>query len=375
MSIVAVLKTSPSRVLEDYARLIKLADFEAALPKAARTLLKLNLSWSLYFPACSTAPWQLEGVVRALRQEGYHELLAVENQTVVTDPWTGAYNNKWLPLLEQYGVGFKPLTDVQWRHYRPRGDMLAMGDLFEKILIPEIFFDANVVHLPTLKTHGHTVTTGAMKNAFGGLIPKYRHHAHLKIHQVLVDLLTLQKEIHRGVFAVIDGCLAGDGAGPRTMMPYPGNVIMASQDQVAVDAVAAKIMGFRPLEIPYIRMAHERGLGMGDLDQIEVVGMDRKELERLNFGFRSDRSLIIRWDQRLRKSTYGVPFLHRLLFHSPIFRAFILSSELYHDRFWYPMVGCRRMEMMSGNEWIALFNKYSYGKPPAQKAVREWDPY
>jgi uncharacterized protein (DUF362 family) len=163
--------------------------------------------------------------------------------------------------------------------------MLAMHDIFEEIIVPEIFMGSNVVHLPTVKTHGHTTTTGSMKNAFGGLIPKRRHHAHKKIHEVLVDLLAIQKEIHKGIFAVMDGVICGNGAGPRTMIPYLGNLILASDDQVAIDAVAAKIMGFDPLDIDYIKMAHDRGLGIGDIDQIEIVGMDRNEFNKINFKF------------------------------------------------------------------------------------------
>jgi uncharacterized protein (DUF362 family) len=283
MSKVAILKTSPGAAIENYGRLMHLANYENFLSKANKTVIKLNLSWSLYYPACSTPPWQLEGVLKSLRNDSYKDIIAVENQTVVTHPWKGAYYNKWLPILNRYSVEFQPLTDVEWIPYKPKTEMLAMYDIFGEILIPKIFLGSNIVHLPTVKTHGHTTTTGAMKDAFGGLIPKYRHHAHKKIHEILVDLLVIQKEIHNGIFAVTDGCVCGNGAGPRTMEPLIGNVILASEDQVAIDAVAAKIMGFEPLEIDYLKMAHDQGLGTGDVDQIEIVGMDKKEFETLNF--------------------------------------------------------------------------------------------
>jgi len=298
---VAVLKANLGTILDDYKELMHLADYENFLPKENKTVIKLNLSWSLYYPACSTPPWQLEGALKTLKKDNYKDIIAVENQTVVTHPWKGAYYNKWLPILNRYGVEFQPLTDVEWVPYEPKTEMLAMHDIFSEILIPKIFIGSNIVHLPTVKTHGHTTTTGAMKDAFGGLIPKYRHHAHKKIHEILVDLLAIQKEIHKGIFAVMDGCVCGNGAGPRTMEPFIGNVILASEDQVAIDAVAAKIMGFEPLDIDYIKMAHERGLGMGDVDQIEIVGMDRREFETLNFGFRVKKSPVIMWDQILRK--------------------------------------------------------------------------
>jgi uncharacterized protein (DUF362 family) len=375
MSKVALVETTPDTVTADYGRLMTLVDYTKVLPKDVKTIIKINLSWTLYYPACSTEPWQLDGTLKQLKKDGYTDVLGVENQTVVTHPWKGAYNNKWLPILDKYNVDYQPLTDVKWTKYEPKTDILVMNELFGEILIPEIFIKNNILHLPTVKTHGHTTTTGALKNAFGGLIPKYRHHAHKKIHEVLVDLLSIQKEIHTGLFAVMDGSVCGDGAGPRVMEPYPGNVILASADQVAIDAVAAKLMGFDPLKIEYIKLAHDKGLGMGDVDQIEIVGTDRSEFEKTNFGFETKRSLIIRWDQRLRKSTAKKSRLHNFLFHSPMFKSFIFASEFYHDWFWYPLIGKRKIKRFSETGWGKLFNKYEYGKFPEYTEVKDWDPY
>src|SRR5262249_56636424 len=59
---VAVLRTRPETVVSDYGRLMRLAGYQAVLPPDGQLLLKLNLSWTKYFPACSTQPWQLDGV-------------------------------------------------------------------------------------------------------------------------------------------------------------------------------------------------------------------------------------------------------------------------------------------------------------------------
>lgn len=362
-------------MIEDYNRAMHLAGYENSLCKENKMIIKLNLSWSLYYPACSTPPWQLDGVLRTLRNDGYEDLIAVENQTVVTHPWKGAYSNKWLPILSGYNVEFQPLTDVDWVPYEPKEEMLAMYDIFDEIVIPKMFLGSNIIHLPTVKTHGHTITTGAMKDAFGGLIPKYRHHAHKKIHEILVDLLAIQKEIHRGIFAVMDGCVCGNGAGPRTMEPIIGNIILASEDQVAIDAVAAKIMGFEPLKIEDIKIAHDRGLGVGDVEQIEIRGMERKDFEKLNFGFKVKKSPIIEGDQILRKKSANIKWLHHLLFYSPVFKLFIFASEFYHEWFWYPFMGKRRIKGFLKTEWGELFRTYPSGEFPEHREVKEWDPY
>lgn len=375
MSTVSILKTSPENVVEDYQKLMHLAKYDNIIPPKNKTILKLNLSWTLFYPACSTPPWQLEGVLKTLTEDNFKDIVAVENQTVVTHPWKGAYLNKWLPLLKKYQTDFQPLTDVEWVVHEPKDEMMVMEEIFGQVLVPKMFYGSNIVHFPTVKTHGHTTTTGAMKNAFGGLIPKYRHHAHKKIHEVLVDLLAIQKEIHPGILAVMDGCVCGNGAGPRTMDPFNGNVILASDDQVAVDALAAKIMGFNPLTIDYIKIAHDRGLGIGDVDQIEIIGMDKSNLNKINFGFETKKSPVIRWDQRLRKKTMNIKWLHQLLFNSPIFKTFIFASEFYHDHLWYPVTGKKNIETFNKTPWGKMFNKYEYGEFPEFTEVKEWDPY
>ncbi|MGZ7160726.1 MAG: DUF362 domain-containing protein, partial [Methanobacterium sp.] len=244
-----------------------------------------------------------------------------------------------------------------------------------EVWVPKIFYDSNVIHFPTVKTHGHTTTTGSMKNAFGGLIPKYRHHAHKNIHEVLVDLLAIQKEIHNGIFSVMDGCVCGNGAGPRTMEPFCGDVILASEDQVAIDAIAAKIMGFDPLKIDYIKIAHDKGLGIGDVDQIEIIGMDNVDLKNMNFKFSTTKSPVIRWDQRIRKSTMNVKWLHNLLFNSPLFKTFIFASEFYHDKLWYPTTGKKKIEEYKKTNWGHMFDEYEYGNFPQYDEVKDWDPY
>lgn len=353
---VAVLKTSPAAVLDDYARLLELAEWTRFLPPDQDTLIKLNLSWTKYFPACSSEPWQIEGVVRALLQAGFprEKLFPVENKTVVTNPRKGARNNKWLATLDVYDLKFIPLPEVEWTVYPFKNRLLKLNEIFpEGIQIPKMFLGKNVLHLPTVKTHGHSTTTGAVKNAFGGLLKEVRHYAHKYIHEVLVDLLIMQKEIHPGLFAVMDGTVCGDGAGPRTMIPRVKNLILAGGDSVAIDAVAARLMGFEPMGIPYIRMAHEMGLGVGDPLEIEIVGED---IMGIDFGFKTRRSLVIWGDQMIRRGFLRT--FEKILLHSPLVFWAPLASNIYHDLMWYPTVGRRRIRRFLKTEWGGLWKVY-----------------
>jgi uncharacterized protein (DUF362 family) len=361
---VAVLKTDVGSVLDDYVRLAKLAGMDTVLSKDLPTLIKLNLSWTKYFPSCSSEPWQVEGAVRALLELGYsrERLTPVENRTVVTQPWKGARNNRWLPVLEAAGLRFQPLTEVAWEIYKFKSPLLRLNHIFpEGIEIPKIYPGRQILHLPTVKTHGHSTTTGSIKNAFGGLLKEVRHYAHKYIHEVMVDLVMMQKELHPAVFTLMDGTVCGNGAGPRTMVPVVKDYILGAADSVAIDAVAARMMGFDPMTIPYLRMCHERGLGVADPRFIDVVG---ESVEGVNFGFEVSRSFVIWGDQMLRRG--GLRFLEKIALHSPLVVWAPMASNIYHDWLWYPIVGKSRIRAYRNTKWGKLFDsRYGPGSPGA----------
>jgi len=357
-STVAVVRTQPSSVLEDYQRLFELANGKNALKSNVTTILKDNISWHYPMPAANTTPWQLEGTILALQKAGYSDLVCVQNQTVITNAFKGEDLNGYLPIFKHYQVpalfNFNP-HQMKWIPYHPKTKMLILDHVFpEGIHIPDYFFGKNIVHLPTIKTHIYTTTTGAMKNAFGGLLSKHRHFTHTWIHETLVDLLTIQKEIHPGIFAMMDGTTAGNGEGPRLMKPEVKNILLASEDQVAIDAVAARLMGFDPLSIKYIRLAHEKGLGIGDTSQIDLVGDDING-ENWKFTIGRNSHTFLAW-----LSWYGpTKFLQKLIFHTPLVFLPIFISEIEQDYFYWPLKYKRiANEWMAHTSWGILFSQY-----------------
>ncbi|MHB8619274.1 MAG: DUF362 domain-containing protein [Chloroflexota bacterium] len=356
---VAVLRTSPETVLDDYQRLYELAGFREALDPGAETILKDNISWHFPFPSANTTPWQLEGSILALRGGGYDRLACVQNKTVVTNAFKGTDLNGYYPICQAYDVpvlfNFRD-EDMRWIRYQPKARMNVLDRIYpEGIYIPDFFQGRNVVHLPTTKTHIYTTTTGAMKNAFGGLLNHHRHYTHSWIHETLVDLLAIQKEIHPGIFAAMDGTTAGDGAGPRIMDPQVKNVILASADQVAIDAVAARLMGFQPLDVAYIRLAAEQGLGTGDPRDIELVG---DALSGENWHFHVATS----FHAMLGRLAWFSPLkiLQNLIFHNPVGETGTsLVSEIYHDYYRWNLRERRVFERWQAQTpWGHLFREY-----------------
>lgn len=353
---VVVLKTRPETAVDDYVRLMEMADFQTVLPKDKHTIIKNNLSWHLMYPGANTTPWQMEGTVKALDKYGY-KYTCVQNKTVVTNAHAGQRLNKYEGIYKKYNVevkfNFLP-SDMNWIEYKPKGEMIILNKIFpDGIRIPDYFIGKNIIHQPTVKCHIYTTTTGSMKNAFGGLLGTHRHYCHSHIHETLVDLLTIQKEIHPGIFTVMDGTTTGNGPGPRTMIPICKDMILASDDCVAIDAVAAKMMGFNPMDIKYIRLAHERGLGCGIVEDMEIVGED---ISKINWGYKVGDNLASMTGDLFWFGPFKA--CQHFMFHTPIVYIFVFASAVYHDRVWYPTTGRKYINEWYKTNWGQKFKNW-----------------
>ena len=105
---------------------------------------------------------------------------------------------------------------MTWVHYKPKARMRVLDRIFRGHPRADYFFGKNIVHLPTTKCQHLYDDDGAMKNAFGGLL-NARGTTRIRGFTRRGGLLAIQKEIHTGVFAIMDGTTAGNGSGPREM--------------------------------------------------------------------------------------------------------------------------------------------------------------
>jgi hypothetical protein len=142
------------------------------------------------------------------------------------------------------------------------------------------------------------------------------------------------------------------------MIPLVKNVLLASADQVAIDATAARLMGFDPLrDVKFIRLAHELGLGCGDTSNVEYVG--DLDAARENWGFEGP----------FKKMTFAATMQHKIYWGK--MRRFVewslktwlapwayIASVLYHDTFWYPIKGRVRVQQAMGSIWGRLFHNW-----------------
>jgi len=167
----------------------------------------------------------------------------------------------------------------------------CQGRLLNEVYISPLVLETDfILNLPKLKTHSFTAYTGAIKNMFG-IIPwglRHKYHRQFIRNEVFSEMLVDIFSCAPPHLTIMDAVLAMEGEGPGAGKPRKVGVVLASRDAVALDAVATRIIGLNPLDISTTFHAHERGLGIGSLENIEMLGERLRGVEVKNFGSSPD---------------------------------------------------------------------------------------
>ena len=263
----------PERVLEACRRALELlGGLGRGVGPGQRVLVKPNLLAAAEPErAVTTHPAVVAALVRLVRDAGA--------QAWVGDSPGGLVRDATARVLEVSGVGpaaraaGAEVKDFDGGARRvvesPQGAVLKRFALAEPALEADL-----VVSAAKLKTHGQALYTGAVKNLLG-CVPgggKLRMHQLAPQSRLLAAALLDIYAVVRPRLALIDAIVAMEGAGPTRGDPRHLGLLIASADAVAADAVASHIVGYPPRSIHILRQAAERGLGVGALREIEVVG-------------------------------------------------------------------------------------------------------
>jgi uncharacterized protein (DUF362 family) len=263
------------------------------IKNSRRIVIKINLcDFRLPETGAITHPLFLDALLRYIRERFDDiDVYVVESDATVGQPdlliqWFG-----FLQVLKRWNASWCNLTKQKTVRRQ------INGFYFKEIDVPEIFNDSYFITLAKMKTHFDVKISCALKNQFG-CIPYFRkvkYHPH--IHDVIVDAnLAMRPD-----FCIVDGIVSMGGVyGPILGVPIIANVIVVGKDPVAVDAVCAKLIGFRPIFIKYLRKA--AGAGVGSL-KYKIVGGNIKDLKidfEVGFGKR-EFIRIMRATRRLLK--------------------------------------------------------------------------
>ncbi|MBQ9562463.1 MAG: DUF362 domain-containing protein [Lachnospiraceae bacterium] len=153
------------------------------------------------------------------------------------------------------------------------------GKSIGEVNYPKTLYDCDVMFdLPCMKTHAMTLVTLGMKNFQGILDDAQKYYAHRDdFEQKIVDLFKIRKPD----LTLIDGITAmeGNGAGEHGI-PHPMNMLLASRDVVAVDAVTTACMGIEDvLWVGTTRIGQYDGIGVADLNEIDIIGPSIDEVK------------------------------------------------------------------------------------------------
>jgi uncharacterized protein (DUF362 family) len=251
--------------------------------RGQRVLLKPNLAYP-YPPPATTDPRVVQAIVRLCFEAGASAVRVGDSSAyskkkiLGTGEWTnreviertGMYR-----AVEESGAEMVDFDEDEWRPVK-----IPNGIILREVPIAASVLDADVrINVPAMKTHLETLATLGLKN-YHGIIPdqwKVQWHKD-EISQKIVDL----HKVVRTDLTVMDGLVGMEGLGPRLGGSVKMDLVLASADVVALDCIAAEIMGFGAWEVECTRLAATQGIGVGDLGQIEVLG-ERVEDVRKQF--------------------------------------------------------------------------------------------
>jgi len=247
--------------------------FADVIRPGRRVMIKPNLvapPTSAEAGAC-TSPLVCRAVADLVRELGARPVIA-ESSARGADT-EAAYRIMGYEELRQHGYDVVDLKqDKVVKVPVAGGHVLAEIATFE--LATEV--DA-IISVPVLKTHDQGQVTLALKNLKGLVIDGDKRRIHqLGMFEGAVDLVSHFKP----VYAVVDAIIGQEGMGPLLGLPVEMGLVMAGRDLVAVDAIAGRVMGFAPADVPITAVAAERGLGTMDEAEIQVAGEPVAAVER-----------------------------------------------------------------------------------------------
>jgi len=349
---VAVVRTSPDTVAADYRRLLDLSAVCDILDHNRDINVAIDLSWHHHLPACSTAAWQLDSVIRGLVDNGYsrERIRVCVNPIASIRADKGVVLNRLLQVCEKYDLPLVFLDEASGTAEIETDSPLRVlaGPAGRPVRVPKLLIGGGLVLLPTMKTHVGVGVAGALYTAFSLLFGKWGGRFYPVFHDALLDTLAILPHVAPNILAIADGAYMGTGPGPRRLGYRQADILAASADPLALDAFIARRLGFELSDIPFIEAAAAPDRGrVVEIDGMAFVGDEDAWKERPSMppmrasGF--DRALW-RLERGLNDSALGTP-----------------TSELamaYNDWYWYITKAEKQLKPFWKSPWGKVFEGF-----------------
>ena len=258
-----------SRVHESTFEITKEAVKGASLRGKRRIFVKPNMSHPEYVPGVVTSPGLIREVVGLLR-DGAEEVIVGESNGF-NYPCQSAFEKTGIEIaVKEAGGRVVNLSDDKLVRVK-----IENGIALKELFLPKTLLDADaVVDLALMKTHEFTAYSGAIKNLFGCVPSNKRIYLHPYLSEVFYNLYSILKP----QLTVMDARVAVEGNGPTKGKPVKMNLMLTSNDALATDIIASKIMGLSLKEISYLNyIAKKTGLTE---QSISLNGLQVSEVQR-----------------------------------------------------------------------------------------------
>jgi len=266
MSDVVVLKTDEDTVERNVVKMFDMAGgVDKYILSGDRVLIKPNfLGPKKSSTGTTTDLGILESLIKLVLGRNATPIIG-EGVPIVYDVDTTFKRVGVHRLAEKYGIELVNMD--RYPHEVVRFDHPVV---LKEIPVSRLVFEVDrIINVPVMKTHTQTTVTLGMKNLKGCVPGKHKLTLHrLGVSEGVVDLNTVVKP----TFTVIDGIVGMEGNGPMNGRPKRMNLLVGSDDVLALEIVGAKIMGFDPYTIRHIYLARDKGIGEYDLKNIRVLG-------------------------------------------------------------------------------------------------------
>lgn len=343
---VAVVSATPETILEDYSRVLALAGLAEMTSPTRPPALLLDLVWNRYQPAAGPPPWQLEGVLRTLSNLHCEsaKMVVGSRGTFEVSPHRAADRYQLSGVLQRHGLSLTTLPGKTWPYQAPKRRAALESAVDGTIAAPVVLKDREIVYLSSLKAHATLGLSSAVWAVASEFLDRDDLRGRPRVAEVLADALRTARELHPELLCVIDATVCGLGPGPRRLRPSVQNLLIASRDPVAADAVGARILGLDPLRVPFLVRCAQQDLGAILTSEIEIVGESSpaldETLESSHVRAPSEQFLRLPGGDRLRGS-------QRLL------------RRAARDFLWYPSVGRHWRRLWRRTPWGQLFHEYA----------------
>jgi len=252
--------SSPSPITETAIR--ALGGMSRFVSRGDVVLVKPNIAWDRTpEQAADTNPEVVATLVRLCLDAGAKEVKVFDNPC--EDPRRCYVSSGIMEAAKAAGAKVSYVDERRFRKMDIKGEALQTWEVYQEAVEVD-----KIINCPILKHHSLARLTMGMKNLMG-LVGGERARLHWHLEQGIVDLAAFFKP----TLVVLDAIRVLTANGPQGgSLKYVKrlNTVAAGVDQVAVDAMGAKLFGLQPGEMDHLRIAQQRGLGRMDLGKLRI---------------------------------------------------------------------------------------------------------